>query len=278
LDASRSNRTAEMRAMRKMIERTEECFGLKPDWIAADTAYGGANNLVWLTTKRKILPFIPVFDKGDRKDGTFLRSDFTWHKKSDRYVGPGGKEMVHTRRTYSDPARTAPECKAHKYRALKSDCTDCPLKAHAAQNERRARSTARNTRSSKNLPVNAPHQTSIKPSRAAERKSRCSLLISNASLAGPGSDGAAHAASRMRSPSQQSPKTSGNLQNSSQWWQPPAENKSRHQSFNEISAVAKRATPKTMTFSAKLAKTYIPFRTEPRALLIVKSIDNFVGA
>jgi hypothetical protein len=82
----------------------------------------------------------------------------------------------------------------------------------------------------------------------------------------------------MRSPSQQSPKTSGNLQNSSQWWQPPAENKSRHQSFNEISAAAKRTTPKTMTFSAKSAKTNIPFRTEPRALLIVKSIDNFVGA
>jgi hypothetical protein len=59
----------------------------------------------------------------------------------------------------------------------------------------------------------------------------------------------------MRSPSQQSPKTSGNLQNSSQWWQPPAENKSRHQSFNEISAAAKRTTPKTMTFLAKSAKT-----------------------
>lgn len=68
--------------MRKMIERTEECVGLKPDWIAADTAYGGANNLIWLTTKRKILPLIPVFDKGDRKDGTFLRSDFTWDDKT----------------------------------------------------------------------------------------------------------------------------------------------------------------------------------------------------
>ena len=38
VDASRSNRTAEVGAMRKMIDRTEERFGLKPDWIAADTA------------------------------------------------------------------------------------------------------------------------------------------------------------------------------------------------------------------------------------------------
>ena len=44
-------------------------------------------------------------------------------------ICPGGKEMKHTRRTYSDPARNAPEWKARKYRALKSDCIDCPLKA-----------------------------------------------------------------------------------------------------------------------------------------------------
>ena len=115
--------------MRKMIDRTEERFGLKPDWIAADTAYGSADNLVWLTTKRKILPFIPVIDKGERKDGTFSRSDFTWDDKNDRYICPGGKEMLHTRRTYSDPTRNAPEWKARKYRALKADCVDCPIKA-----------------------------------------------------------------------------------------------------------------------------------------------------
>ncbi len=40
VDASRSNKTAEVGAMRKMLDRTEERFGMKPDWIAADTAYG----------------------------------------------------------------------------------------------------------------------------------------------------------------------------------------------------------------------------------------------
>ena len=40
VDASRSNKTAEVGAMRKMLDRTEERFGVKPDWIAADTAYG----------------------------------------------------------------------------------------------------------------------------------------------------------------------------------------------------------------------------------------------
>ena len=129
VDASRSNRTAEVGAMRKMIDRTEERFGLKPDWIAADTAYGSSENLVWLALKRQILPLIPVFDKGECTDRTFSRSDFTWDDENDRYICPGGKEMKHTRRTYSDPARNAPEWKARKYWALKSDCIDCSLKA-----------------------------------------------------------------------------------------------------------------------------------------------------
>ncbi len=137
VDASRSNRTAEVGAMRKMLDRTEERFGIKPDWIAADTAYGAADNLVWLTLKRKILPFIRVFDKGERKDGTFSRSDFTWNDENDRYICPGGKEMLHTRRNYSDPARNAPVWKARNYQALKSDCTGCELKAKCCPNAER---------------------------------------------------------------------------------------------------------------------------------------------
>jgi hypothetical protein len=77
VDASRSIRQAEVGAMRKMIDRTDERFGLKPDWVAADTAYGSSDNLVWLTLKRKILPFIPVVNHSKRKDGTWSRSDFT---------------------------------------------------------------------------------------------------------------------------------------------------------------------------------------------------------
>ena len=134
VDASRSNKTAEVGAMRKMLDRTEDRFGMKPDWIAADTAYGSSDNLVWLALRRRILPFIPVFDKGERTDGTFSRSDFTWDDENDRYICPGGKEMRHNWRTYSDPKRNAPSWRARKYRALKSDCTGCALKAKCCPN------------------------------------------------------------------------------------------------------------------------------------------------
>ena len=84
---------------------------------------------IWLTVTRKILPFIPVFDKGERQDGTFSRSDFTWDDENDRYICPEGKEMRHTWRTYSDPSRNAPSWRSRKYRALRADCMNCPSKA-----------------------------------------------------------------------------------------------------------------------------------------------------
>jgi transposase len=134
VDASRSIRQAEVGAMRKMIDRTEERFGIKPDWIAADTAYGSSDTLVWLTLKRQILPFIPVFDNSKRKDGTWSRADFTWDEDNDRYICPEGKELRHTRRNYSDPARNTHGMKARNYGALKSDCQACPSKAKCCPN------------------------------------------------------------------------------------------------------------------------------------------------
>jgi hypothetical protein len=42
VEASRAIRQAEVGASRTMIERTEATFGIKPEWLAGDTAYGSA--------------------------------------------------------------------------------------------------------------------------------------------------------------------------------------------------------------------------------------------
>ena len=76
VEATRSIRQAEVGAAQTMIDRTEERFSIRPDWLVADTAYGSAGNLAWLTKKRSIIPFIPLIDKSERKDCTFSRSDF----------------------------------------------------------------------------------------------------------------------------------------------------------------------------------------------------------
>ena len=114
--------------LRRMIDRTSECFGLKPDWVAADTAYGSEENLAWLALDRQILPFIPVFDKSKRQDGTWSRSDFTWDPDNDRYLCPEGKELKRTRQYHKDPRNKQPRTGRCKYRASKMVCNICPAK------------------------------------------------------------------------------------------------------------------------------------------------------
>jgi transposase len=111
----------EVEATKTMIDRTEQCFDLRPKRLAADTAYGTGRFLGWLVKDKKITPHIPVRDKSDRDDGTFSRSDFRWDKRRGHYICPNGKVLrtsgtIHSGRTLF-------------YRASKLDCDVCPFKA-----------------------------------------------------------------------------------------------------------------------------------------------------
>jgi hypothetical protein len=93
VEASCAIRQAEVGPARTMIERTQDCFGLYPERLAADSAYGSAEMLAWLVHERGIERHIPVFDKSERRDGTFERADFTYDNRRDLYTCPGGKEL-----------------------------------------------------------------------------------------------------------------------------------------------------------------------------------------
>jgi hypothetical protein len=80
VEASRAIRQAEVDAAKTMIERTEECFDLKPDYLAADTAYGSTETLNWVVNEKRIAPHIPVVDKSGREDGSLSRGDFTFDR------------------------------------------------------------------------------------------------------------------------------------------------------------------------------------------------------
>ena len=117
----------EVEATKTMLDRTEQCFDLKPKRLAADTAYGTGRFLGWLVKDKKITPHIPVRDKSDRDDDTFSRSDFHWDKRRGHYICPNGKVLrtsgtVHSGRTLL-------------YRASKLDCDVCPFKAKCCPKE-----------------------------------------------------------------------------------------------------------------------------------------------
>ena len=134
VEATRAIRQAEVGAAQTMLERTETRFGVKPDSLAADSAYGSAESLAWLVKQKEITPLIPVFDKSNRTDGTFSRADFAFDPERDRYTCPAGKELVQFRRTYATPRSGVTAEGTRLYRASKLDCDVCELKAQCCPN------------------------------------------------------------------------------------------------------------------------------------------------
>jgi transposase len=120
VEATRAIRQAEVGAVKTMIDRTEERFGLKPERLAADTAYGSAATLNWIVNEKRIAPHIPVIEKSKREDGSLSREDFTFDKDRNVYVCPQGKLLHTTGRIHDSDVLL--------YRARTSDCGPCPLK------------------------------------------------------------------------------------------------------------------------------------------------------
>jgi transposase len=127
VEPTRAIRTAEVGAARTMIERVEERFGLYPERLAADSAYGSSEMLGWLVHERGIEPHIPVVDKSARTDGTFSREDFEYDHDGDVYVCPAGKMLTCKGTLVNDGATLL-------YRASKYDCDACELKPRCCPN------------------------------------------------------------------------------------------------------------------------------------------------
>ena len=127
VEASRAVRQAEVGAARTMLDRTEERFGLKPQRLAADSAYGSAPMLNWLVEEKQIAPHIPVIDKSKREDGTFSRKDFRYDETTDTYVCPTGKTLTTSGTLVNDGITLL-------YLGSKRDCAPCPLKAQCCPN------------------------------------------------------------------------------------------------------------------------------------------------
>jgi transposase len=127
VEASTAIRQAEVTAAKTMIDRVDQRFGLYPERLAADAAYGSGEMLEWLVHQRGIEPHIPVFDKSARSDGTFSRSDFTYDPERDVYVCPGGKMLTCKGTVVNDGTTLI-------YRASKYDCSSCALKARCCTN------------------------------------------------------------------------------------------------------------------------------------------------
>jgi transposase len=109
----------EVAATGTMVERTQERFGLKPERLMADTAYGTGKLLAWLLDK-DITPQIPVWERYERTDGMFSRRDFTYDAERDIYLCPSGRALRTT--------GTIHDGRVRNYLSHPADCRSCGLK------------------------------------------------------------------------------------------------------------------------------------------------------
>ena len=123
-EGTRTNRTEENRVCVSMVKRVIRRFGLKPKRLAADTAYGSSKTLKALLDCN-VDPYIPVWDKSKRTDGTFSKSDFIYDAKRDVYTCPRGNTLKTTGNVHEDTRR---------YLAKTKDCRACPLKEQCCPN------------------------------------------------------------------------------------------------------------------------------------------------
>ena len=126
VEATAAHRIEETEATKRMIERVEQRFALKPRHLIGDTAYGSAPMLGWLVEHKKIAPHIPVWDRSERSDGTFSHSDFTFNAEHNHYVCPAGKLLK--------PAAPNRLKNPYRYRASQLDCRSCALKPQCCPN------------------------------------------------------------------------------------------------------------------------------------------------
>jgi transposase len=127
VEATRAIRQAEVGAAKTMIERTAERFGLKPERLAADSAYGSASSLNWMVEEQGIAPHVPVFDRSQRTDGTFSRDDFRFDEAANVYICAAGKTLTTTGALVNDGATLL-------YRGSTFDCGPCKHKDRCCPN------------------------------------------------------------------------------------------------------------------------------------------------
>jgi transposase len=118
VDATPARFRQEVLAARRMLERVGQ-FGVRPQNLAADKAYGSGEFLAWLL-ERNIQPHIPVIDRRHQTQGHFTREQFRYEPKENAYYCPEGKPL-----RYRGQSRSS---QGYLYCSTEAQCHGCRQK------------------------------------------------------------------------------------------------------------------------------------------------------
>ena len=134
VEATPANRTHEVESTKRMIERVEATFALKPERLIGDMAYGTAAMLAWMVEDKRIEPHVPVWDKTQRTDESLSSSDFQWNAEADEYRCPQGHPLRSQWRAFRNPRNHITRADTIIYRSSQSACKAFPLKTRCCPN------------------------------------------------------------------------------------------------------------------------------------------------
>ena len=87
-----------------------------------------------MVNEANIEPHVPVWDRGEGKDGRFGRSDFSFDEDNDLYTCPNGKELRRFWRNFKKQCTGVTKANDIKYTSRKADCAGCPMKEQCCPN------------------------------------------------------------------------------------------------------------------------------------------------
>jgi len=134
VEATPALRSREVDATKTMVDRVEQRFGLKPDRLVGDMAYGSAPMLSWMVKDKDIEPHVPVWDKTGRKDGTLSSAEFDWNSQVNEYRCPEDHALRCDWRTFKIERARITKADTVIYRANPDDCAQCSRKQHCCPN------------------------------------------------------------------------------------------------------------------------------------------------
>ncbi|MGA2263785.1 MAG: IS1182 family transposase [Acidobacteriota bacterium] len=106
-------------AARRMLQQVKEKFGISPESLGADKAYGSGEFLAWLLDQ-SIQPHIPVIDRRHQTHRRFTRDQFQYDPGEDVFRCPQGQPL-----RYHSMNR---QNQGSIYRTTGSQCRGCPVK------------------------------------------------------------------------------------------------------------------------------------------------------
>ena len=170
VEATPAHRTQEVESTKTMIDRVEQRFGMKPDRLVGDTAYGTGPLLEWMVEDKGIAPHVPVWDRTERKDGTLSSNEFAWNEQANEYRCPQGHALRSDWRPFTKPRDHITREGTVIYRASQHDCTGCPMKQQCCPNTLRRKITRSVHERSRDIARDIAHTPHYKQSRRERKK------------------------------------------------------------------------------------------------------------